>query len=146
MLWSSAKYQHHPSIFFLCSSHIRVDLLSYQSKPTDKREQYNFMAVLCCLSRQELISHHPILLNCWLWIDTELAIVQCRLLGPSKKIRHSVVIFSFISRFALVRRQIDSNTTGWQKKSGQESNPWHRTCERCRLVIPMDLSCRYAVF
>ena len=27
-----------------------------------------------------------------------------------------VVFLSFISRFALIREEIDSNTTGWQKK------------------------------
>ena len=30
--------------FFLRSSHIRVDLLSYESKPTNKRKQYDWMA------------------------------------------------------------------------------------------------------
>ena len=34
-----------PSRYFLRSSRIRVDLLSYyETKPTDKREQYNRMA------------------------------------------------------------------------------------------------------
>ena len=31
-------------IFFLRSSRIEVDLLSYESKPTDKPEQYDWMA------------------------------------------------------------------------------------------------------
>ena len=31
-------------IFFLRSSSIRVDLLSYESKPADKREQYDWRA------------------------------------------------------------------------------------------------------
>ena len=33
---------------------------------------------------------------------------------------HAVVLLSFISRFALVRHQIDTITTGLQKKSGRE--------------------------
>ena len=34
----------NPSRFFSQSSHIRVDLLSYESKSTDNREQYNWRA------------------------------------------------------------------------------------------------------
>ena len=33
-----------PVQFFVQSRYIRVDLLSYESKPTDKREKYNLMA------------------------------------------------------------------------------------------------------
>ena len=31
-------------IFFLRSSRIRINLLSYESKPTDKQEQYDWIA------------------------------------------------------------------------------------------------------
>ena len=35
---------NYPSIFFLLSSRIRVNLLSYEREMTDEREQYNWRA------------------------------------------------------------------------------------------------------
>ena len=113
----------HPD-FFLQSSRIRVDLLSYNSKRTNIREWYDRVAgknldgfIFIVHQINELIYPNRIYKRAeFLWV-----IVQPLMYVPGKyiptrpkKFGPPVVLLSFISLFALERKQIDSNTTGSQ--------------------------------
>ena len=105
-------------IFFLRYSRIGVDLLLYDSKMTDIREQYDWIAEKNWTGgsgRIAIVSSPPRGVT-FAWEshfnDCLLTRVVQILSSPQ------VVLLSYISRFADARYQIDSYMTGSQKKYG----------------------------
>ena len=115
-------------VFFLPSSRIRVDLLSYQSKPADKRGQYNsraeknldgffYLSLLIAGYDYTYISSERTFTFPWLLPDKVWSPIQIFLSPP-------VALLSFISQYALIWLQIDSNITGSQKKNWSSCLIW----------------------
>ena len=106
---------HYPSRFFLQFSRIKVDLLSYNSKTTHQWEHYNWMA-----KHNWTPEFCPILLS-WCFTQMQACLLGKRreeenkqqvILHPSRFFPPSVVAMPlYFSRFAVVRHQINSNTT-----------------------------------
>ena len=110
--------------FFLRSSRNRVDLLSYKSKPTDKREHFDCRAKknLDGWSMQVHKNFH-----CMLPIEEEQRWTTAYV-PVQKNFSPAVVLLSFIIRFVLVREQIDSNTTGWPRKNWTGTQIYWGSC------------------
>ena len=121
MAHMAPELNNFPSNFFQRSSHNKADLLSYESKPTDKQEQNDWMAeknsdgfmLNLCMNydstdpsldrRHRQGSSRVIQLALHSYVRSTSKLEDMEEEPVQKSFSHPVILLSFVSRFALVR-------------------------------------------